>query len=308
MTLFLVYLGACNGCQPELPYQLPPDVDTSSDDTADTEDTADTDTTDTSLPPMCDQLETEPNDTLDTIEALAMERWTCGEFLDYIDLDWFEISPNAGGWVKVEVEAAARGSNANPQIDIIDSSGESARVGDGFLTTDAMMSFPAAGAETYTVVLGETNFQFGDDYDWYMRASVAKAPVEWDYQEAEPNDEWEQAQPLVVGQTVFGYIGEAGDLDRYVLATPYDHDQNVVFNVTAFKEGSAADLKLQLYDDPEGEWIHTKDNGQTDYDRDPWMQWRTDDAENLYLLVKDEVGSGSRFHWYVLEVTVEDLE
>jgi hypothetical protein len=307
MTLFLVFFGACNGCQPKLPYVLPPDDDTSSDDTADTDTATDTDTIDTSLPPLCDLVEVEPNDQ-EHPQALPMEQWMCGAFLVVGDQDVFDVAPNGGGWVQIEVEAAERGSNADPEINIADSTGQTARKSGGYLTTDPTLVFPTDGPEPYSLVLFENNFLSGDDYSWRMRASTAKAPVEWDYTEIEPNDAWADAQPLVVGQTVYGVISESNDFDRYVLTTPYDHDQNVVFNVTAYKQGSAANLKLQLYDDPEGQYIHTKDYGQNDYDLDPWMQWRTDDAEDLYLLVRDEGDGGSRFYWYILEVTVEDLE
>ena len=213
MTLLIVLLGACNGCQPKIPNPSDdPRVDTS-DPRADTRETgADSAQEETGPPARCDREELEPNSPPDGTEALDMELWACGIFGAYTDFDSFRIEPRQAGWIKIQVESASRGSPANPQL-IIDGGGESAQILDGYLTTDPLLVFPADAPEPYTLTLGETNFLYGEDYAWYMLTSLAKAPVEWTVDEVEPDDGYTQAQALSAGDVVFGTIRDASDLD-----------------------------------------------------------------------------------------------
>lgn len=302
MVLLFVLLGACNGCRPQIPN--PPD-DEPKEDTSPPPDTAtDTAPPDTGPPARCDREEVEPNSPPDQVESLDMEKWACGEFLTYLDYDSFRISPTQTGWIKVQVDAASRGSSANVQL-LIDGGGrESAQVLDGYLTTDPYLVFPADEGDTYTLTLGETNFLYGDDYTWYMLTSLSKEPIDWDLEEAEPNDVYIEAQPLGFGQTVFAEVTDASDLDWYKITTTGEGEQTLTFDVTAFKEGSAANMMLVLYDADGSTVLRTDYSGEVDYDRDPWFTKKVTGAQDLYLLARTEDGKGSRFHWYTLSITV----
>jgi len=308
MVLLLVLVG-CNGCSPQLPY--PSGDDVPQDDSSPPDDSStDTDTavdTDTGPPPRCDFEEIEPNNSPAQGQALPMEMWACGGFSAYLDLDVFTITPNQPGWITIRVEAALRGSSANPQITVNDSAGRSAQVLDGYLTTDPLLVFPAAALDTYSVTLAETELLSGDAYSWYMLTTLSKEPVEWDAEEVEPNDDREDAEPFTIGQTVFGAIDSAGDFDWYKVTTPYEGGQTVIFNVTAFKEGSAANLMLVLYD-AEGNLLRTSYSGEIAYDRDPYMERRATGVQDLYLLARTEDDKGGPFHWYALSITATPTE
>jgi hypothetical protein len=301
MVLLLVLAG-CKSCQPDIPY--PQDErDRDSDPPPDTAgDTAPDSGGDSGPPARCDREEIEPNG-LDAAEDLEMELWACGTFPVAFDQDAFRVRPVQSGWLKVQVEAALRGSPANPQINVTTES-DSAVVGDGYLTTDPFLVFPASADETYTLVLAETEFLYGDDYDWYMLTSLTKEPVTWTMTEAEPNDGIEEAQVLPPGEIVFGGIASSSDFDWYRITTPHEGEQTLTFDVTAFKEGSAADLRLVLYD-ADGETVLREDSdGEVAYDRDPYFTKKITGQQDLWLFVRNESWTGSRFHWYSLAVTV----
>ena len=299
MALLLVLLGACNGCGPQLPNPTEdPRVDTSPppDDSA-----PDTETAETGPPPRCDREETEPNSPPDGTEELDLELWACGEFLTYIDYDSFRVTPTQPGWLKIQVDAASRGSPANPQL-IVSGGGESAELLDGYLTTDPLLVFPVDTLEPYTLTLGETNFLYGEDYSWFMLASLSKEPVEWDAEEAEPNNGFASAAPFTLGQTVLGAVSSASDLDWYKLTTASEGEQTLTFTVNAFKEGSAANLVLVLYASDGATVLREETTGPIAYDRDPYFTTKITGVQDLYLLARTEDGRGSRFHWYTLTI------
>lgn len=301
MVLLLVLTG-CKSCQPDIPYPQD-DPERDSDSPPDTSgDTSGETGGDTGPPARCDREEVEPNG-LDAAEPLEMELWACGTFPVAFDQDAFQVRPVQSGWMKIQVEAALRGSPANPQIDVA-ADGESALVGDGYLTTDPYLVFPASADETYTIVLAETEFLYGDDYDWYMLTSLTKEPVTWTMTEAEPNDEIAEAQTLPLGEVVYGGIASVTDFDWYKITTPYEGEQTLTFDVTAFKEGSAADLRLVLYDS-DGETVLREDSdGEVAYDRDPYFTKKITGQKDLWLFVRNQASTGSRFHWYTLTVSV----
>jgi hypothetical protein len=302
MLLLLVFLGACNGCQPKPPYPTD-DGDTRQDTSEAPPDSAgDSTPIDTGPPARCDREEVEPNSPPDQTESLDMEVWSCGTFATYLDYDSFRISPSQSGWIKVQIEAALRGSPANPQL-LIEGGGQSAQILDGYLTTDPYLVFPAETVQDYSLTLGETEFQFGEDYHWYMLTSLSKVPVDWTFEEAEPNDVYTEATPFPLSDIAFGRVSSPSDLDWYKITTTSEGEQTLVFDVTAFKEGSAADLMLVLYS-ADGETVLVQDSaGEIDYDRDPWFSKKFTGIQDLYLLVRTQDGRGSGFHWYTLSVS-----
>lgn len=295
MSPIFFLLTACNGCEPELPR---PDQD---EDRQDTDEPDDTDSgggdTDTGPPPLCDVEEIEPNNSAP--QALPMEEWACGTFDSYVDPEWFGFETSQAGWVQVEVQAAARGTSADAQIQLIGDEG-SAVLLDGYLTTDPKIVFPAPEPAAYEFVLGETRNGYGEDYGWWAMATLVKAPVEWNAEEAEPNDVLAEANAFTLGDTVFGTIEEAGDFDWYVL-TFGPGSQKITFNVEAFVHGSPANLKIELYD-AEGTLLRTDYAGEIDYDPDPWFEKRVVTDTAWYVLLRTEDDRGSPFHWYTLSV------
>ena len=303
--LFVALLSACDGCRPNFPEgdddsrseDTPPPADDTSGDSA-------PETGDSGPPARCDFEEVEPNGPPDDTQLLPMEAWACGVFGTYVDFDSFRIEPSQPGWIKVQVEAASRGSPANPQL-VVEGGGQTVQVLDGYLTTDPLLVFPAEAATPYSLLLGETDFFYGEDYGWYMLTSLTKAPVDWDSEEAEPNEDAAEAMAFPLGDTVFAGVSSVSDLDWYRITTPYDGEQTLTFTVTAFKEGSAADIKLLLYDSDGVTLLREKRTGDITYDRDPAFTKKITGQKDLYLLARTEDGRGSRFHWYTLSISVD---
>jgi hypothetical protein len=300
VTLFALAL-ACRSCH-ELPYDdqdpPPPPPDTNSDrDSGDSGDSAQ----DSGPPPLCDHEETEPNDTPDAAEALAMERWACGDFLRAYDADWFTFTSTQAGWIEVRAEASERGSPADVWFQFL-ADGISASAVDSYLSADARLVFPADAPGTYQFALGEEASLYGEDYRWYAMASLVKQPATWTLEEAEPNDSLYDAQDFAVGNVLMGTAGEAGDRDWYRIVTP-DVDSDVTFSVTAYKEGSVADLKLVLYKSDGVTMQRTDRTGENGYDPDPYFVERATAGTEWYLLVRTEDDRGSPYHWYTINLS-----
>lgn len=306
----LALMSGCKGCQPQLPYEDPPDPPVDSppppDDTASPDDTADTGPT---LPPRCDQMEVEPNSGYDLSEPITMEQWWCGTFLDggaVGDPEFLTFTPSQTGWVSVSVEAAARGSEADAQFLFYDDRGDAVLVydgvTDGVASTDPKVVVPADTLGTYGVGLAETGYLTGESYTWALSASLVKAPVEWDFEEAEGNDADDDATPFPIDQVVFGTIGRVADRDWYHLSVP-DGLQAVDLTVEAYGSGSPANLKITAYDSATGATKFVSYHGVIDYDLDPYREQKVTAATEWDLLVEDENSVGSPFSWYTLSIT-----
>ena len=296
MFPLLILLTSCDGCRPQLPSSTdpPPEQDT------DRPDDSAEETGDSGPPPRCETEEIEPNDLPDSQQTIPMEAWACGSFDRAYDIDWFQFTTVESGWVEVSVEAAARGTSANPQF-LLTGPDDSALALDAYLTTDPRVVFPSAAVGDYQITLNDTYLAGNEQYGWWMIASITKAPVVWDVSEVEPNDAMTTAEELAVNQTVFGYVGRAGDYDWYHIVTA-DEAATITFTVEAFAKGSLADLTLQLYE-PDGTVIRVDRQGEIDYDRDPWFEQRVVGATEWYLQVQTADDRGSSFHWYTLNIT-----
>ena len=302
-----LFLASCNGCRPEIPPFVEPDTQQDSD--TDSTETGDSTPVDTApvLPPRCDFMEVEPNDQAAQAMAIAMEQWACGVMMPadpkhapFGDVDYFGFTAPEAGWVEVDVEAAARGSAADMQFIVYDDD-DSITVTDRYLSTDPLLRFPGAESMDYTVILGETSLLFGEDYAWYLLTSMVKAPVEWTFNETEPNDQYTAANPFTLGTTVYGTVGDAGDFDWYHVLTPKEAT-TIRFTMTAFKEGSPVDGQVILYATDGTTKLHDERQGQIEYDLDPWFEQRQEGAQDWYVQVRNEQEKGSRFHWYTLSI------
>lgn len=289
-------LTACNGCQPKLPYNADDgQVDTSPppDTAAETGDTGPT------IPALCDVEEVEPNGTLAEAMALPMDVWACGTFSTMIDPEYFTVATSEDAWITVDVEAAGRGSPADVQLQIFEGSSSALKY-DGYLDPDPILTFPAVAGEQWQIVLSESDAGSGEDYRWWVQATVSKPPVEWTFEEVEDNDGFDVANTFTIGETVFGVIETAGDFDYYKITVP--EAGSYEFNVVASELGSTANLKLILWD---AEFAQLREDkaGEIVYDLDPWFIQRASAATEWYLTVRDEQDRGSPFHWYTLSIT-----
>ncbi len=327
--MFLVaLLGGCNGCRPALPPPLdtdePPDtppVDTETGETAAPVDTA--------PPPPCPVVEVEPNDAIGQAQELPLQTWACGEFDYILDGEWFIVTPTVSAeqtteantpWMTIQVEAASRGSSANPQI-LLSVGGESVLKFGDYLTTDPRLVFPIPSVEPYAINLGESDLLYGEDYRWHLMASIDKAPVSWDHAEIEAgddpdtpdvveaidNDNEATAQPFPLGERLYGAIEAPGDFDWYKVSVTDVGEVLLVFDIDAYGFGSAADLTIWVYDTV-GSEPDMKPYGRTNADLDSWLQKRVVGPADYYVRVRDQDDQGSRFHWYTLSITATPVE
>jgi hypothetical protein len=303
MNFLLAWLAACNGCQP----QLPSGDEDGRIDTSPPPDTGDTAVEDTGPPPMCELEEVEPNNSVEQVQALPMEVWACGHFDVAFDTEFFEFETIEPGWVEVTVEAAARGSSADAQVDVINTgTGDSVHVSGSYLSTDPRVVFPLDAPATFQAAVGESQYLSGEDYRWYLMASMVKRPVEWTVTETEANDSWDTANVFTMGDTVFGRLSAPDDFDWYKITTD-EVPQTVTFNVVAYQQGSPANIILKLYRSDGTTLIRADRAGEIDYDPDPWFTQRSTDATEWYLLVRTEDDLGSPYHWYTLTISTTPI-
>lgn len=314
MALVVLFLAGCNGCTPKLPP-----IDYGEDDAVDgREDSGgpvDT-STDTGPPAMCDVEEVEPNP-FATPQPLPMETVACGYFDSSTDQEWFSFDLDEAGWLRVTAAAAARGSSANTRLTLSHAESDATlQVDDAFLTTDASAVFPVSDLGGYFIGVTEAEASSGEDFAWYLIASVTKPPLSWTFQEVEDNDDLASAEPLPMDDVVFGTLGvpEFGlpDEDWYVVHTPAGsadappdtaYATAIHFTMEGNSQGSPANPVLQMWS-AEGELLFTDYSGELDYDLDPFHETKVTVAHEWYLSVTNETaGYGSPFHWYTLQVT-----
>lgn len=311
LVAVLVLLSGCQSCRPQLPSGDDADTRTDSATPPDSNDSGETgDPVDTGpqLPPRCDHMEVESNNSLDLSEPITMEQWWCGSFEGdgaLGDTEFLNFSPLQTGWLSVAVEAAARSSLADAQLLLSDDNGHAVFVYDGVSTgaasSDPSMVVPADQLGNYTVVVAETGYLTGEGYDWALMASLVKPPVVWDFQESEDNDVSAEANAFELGEVVFGKMDSTADRDWYRVVVP-DGLQSVHFNVEAYGSGSPANIQITVYDAASGARKFISYHGVIDYDLDPDYEQKVTAATEWTVLVEDEFDSGSSFNWYTLKI------
>lgn len=312
MRLFwpaLALVSSCKGCQPEFPSS---DDDPQKIDTSPPPDTGDTAPVDTSaaLPSRCDHIEVEPNDTLDTTETISMEDWWCGTFLGSSalgDPEFLTFTPTETGWLSVEVEAAARNSEADAQF-MFYTEEDSILIYDSVTTSDPRIVVPMNSIIQYNVAIAETGYLTGEAYTWAVLASATKPPVVWTFQETDSatstaanNDDKARANPFTLGETVYGTIEKTADKDWFHVVVP-EGLQAVAFTVEAFGSGSPVDIELKIYDVATGAYKKGCYHGVVDYDLDPECELKVTAATEFHVQVDDEWNMASPFSWYTLTI------
>ena len=314
----IVALAGCDACNPKVIPDLSGDqVDTGPDSTTvDTEDTATTEVIDTAPPPPCAHPEVEPNNDPANPERIELETVVCGQFViaeegAVADLDWFTFEVDDASWIKVDVNAVNLGSSADPSLYIASEDDHYMLIESDVDSTDPKVIFPIPeGTDDWDLMVAELNSLSGERYIWEFIVSATKAPVEWNRDEVEPNNEPEEAVELSEGDVVFGQYDSQSDLEQFYIDPPEGWHELTV-RVTAKSEGSAAYNRLVLSRD------RSPDTGDSpiDLDRiasvtggagtspDAILSFEADGSERLYLTLRENEGNSGPGHWYIIEIT-----
>lgn len=302
LALFILLLSACNGCNPRLPTDADKDSPKDTSPPPDSGETGETADTSPPLPNRCDNLEVEPNDSLDLSQAITMEEWWCGTFVGegtLGDPEFMHFATQQAGWVAVSAEAASRGSAADAQFLFYDDDGHSVFVYDGLATSDPKIVVPTEAVGDFGVVMAETGYLTGDTYSWALLASQVKPPVTWTFEESEDNDAAERANAFELGATVFAKMGDTADKDWFHISVPVGL-QAVTFTVEAFGAGAPVDMQLRVYED--GVVKKACYHGVVDYDLDPDCELKVTTSHEYDVLMEDEFDAGSSFNWYTVTI------
>jgi hypothetical protein len=303
----MLLLVACRACEPQLPSTNNEEQkeDTSKDESPPVDSPQDS-KEDSEPAPFCDLMETEPNDTLDTPMSMPMGQWICGLVDHFADADFYSITPTEPGWITIEVDAASRGSSADMDLTVTDGD-RSVIVYTSYLSTDPKISFPADTVDTYIGWVSEhSQLLYGEDYKWYLRAYVDKAPLGWSMEEVEPNG-IDTPQELPMEERVYGTISSSEDQDWYHVRTP-DTASALILDIDANEYGSPmnATMVIRSANIAEQDYIiKWREVGEIDYNPDPHWEMKVEGPMDLYLQIFDTNEAASRFHWYTLSVKAE---
>ena len=116
-------------------------------------------------------------------------------------------------------------------------------------------------------------------------------------EEHEPNNGFDQAQAVGIGQRVAGRIKEERDVDVYSVSGAIG--QRVLVEVFASRRGSLADPLITVYDD-QRRVIRTVDDTSG---RDPAITLNLPDSGKIYVAVQDAHDRGGAWHNYHFAVS-----
>lgn len=300
--VWILLIAGCASC-----LQLPNDVDDPNDDpptgvedSGDGDSGDDTDTAEDTGPaviPMCTLEEVEDDDPSNDFSELLyvpLSTYACGEVNTKGDVDYLTFTTTMPGWMKVDVQAASRGSSAD-MFDILSQTAEDESVEqhDRHDSTDPLSVFYAEKAGDYLATLAEAQGGFGEPYPWWFIAMPTKEPFSYHMlegvlsndpaltespvspvDEIEPNNTVETATVLTANVPIFAKIGTRGDSDWYTFSIP-EATTTLTYEVDAFDFGSAADMSLEIYYAYDGaEELFIVSDGRDDRDggADPWFE------------------------------------
>ncbi len=319
MQILFILLLSCKGCgscwvMPGLPNVAvtdPPPFDTGVDDPP-PEDTGE------ELPPasICLQQEVEPNNDIRDAQDVAMEEWMCGIFGEPADNDLFTFDVESDAWVRVWIRASELGSLANPRAFLYDEDEEfAASFEDSFLSEDIDRTFKLDKAREMYIGLLEQNtgsLQYGEEYDWRMRVSIVKAPVDWNTEEIEDNDSRDSANIVSDGDRVFGRVENGFRYDWYMLEVTEERTE-VVVQTDAWIHGSPLNPEIMV-EGPDGEEIDKRHTHDSSSNYDAKVAFTAMDTGEYLIRVGaccsgDSGGRGGGLpHWYVLDVDAQPVE
>lgn len=293
---------SCRACAPEV----------STVDTFEEQDTQDSDSaqdspvdTDTGPPPPCDYPEIEPNNNPDQGTPAELEGWACGVFDAAYDFDHFVVDVPYGGWLKVDVDAAERGSSASPFLFVETEEGYGFGADSGAGSSDPLLIVPLPAEDTVTILLTDGYNGSGEDYDYQVKTSLTKAPLEWDYGMV---DGTSKDAPMAMdwGDRVYGVVNDSQLVHWVELPVPEGDKPEVQFQVMAHRYGSPLNSTLRLFPVTDGA---VSDSARTYASSDPdsssWdpiIRTSAEGEESWVVSVKVTDGkSTGELHWFVLE-------
>jgi hypothetical protein len=165
---------------------------------------------------------------------------------------------------------------------------DAASVGDSEVEADLTLPGDVAGDEV------EVTVEVSDELKASRKLLIDRvAPVA----EKEPNDGFDKAQPVKIGQTIDGAISRAQDVDVYRFEAKAG--DKVVIEVFAARLGSALDSFLQLYD-ADKQILVTCDDIQDS--TDSRIEATLQKAGTYYVSVTDAHDQGGPLHPYRLVI------
>ena len=164
---------------------------------------------------------------------------------------WFTFEAKAGQRVSIEVYAERIASTADPMIHLMDPNGREVDYADDddVLGSDAGLIHTVKITGQYRLELRDVQYRGGlpyrlriGDFPIWPKLKAGKGQVT----EKEPNDKFEQASPIEMGNTVFGSIEKPGARDHFKMKGK--KGQWVSFRVYSRRIGSPSYIYLELLD------------------------------------------------------------
>ncbi len=279
------------------PNQDSPPADTGPEDTA----------VDTAPPPPCDAPEVEPNNTQADAQAIELDDWACGVLDEPADLDTLRFETTEGGWLRAWARGADIGSSADLQLYLVDEGNDNRALTLAQRdSTDPLLVVPVDEADTWYAVISDQYYTYSDDHIWEFAASMAKAPVDWDVSEEEPNGSMDEGNLLEPPVRVYGVLSEGSDRDWFRFEVPDTPSGKaaITIRVDAWRYGSPLDARVKLYD-PSGQKQTGSGHGETTTDFDPLVEWTATEPGEWGVLIYSDDGVGSPLYWYVIDIEVD---
>lgn len=267
---------------------------------------------DTTPPPPCDQPEAEPNYNSAVANQVLMEYYACGTFETLADFDVFTFDMPEQNWLRIDVDAADRGSAAYPILTLDSDEGFTAGATRGPNSNDPYIVVPTPEADTWFVWLTDAQQGYGEGFTYRFMASSVKAPVSWTHSEIEGHDTLATAMPITEDMTVYGTADSATEFDWYSFKTP-DERSSITVTINAHKLGSPLISRLMLYeldvDDAGNEvekLINYWDESSSTASLDPDFTLSNEGGETWYLKVRYlPTFQYGPLYWYTLDIDVE---
>lgn len=316
--LFLSLAIACNGCVACLPdVPNPSDTPETSEPSEEVEDTADTASDTAEEIPPCPIMEVEPNNNYDEAQIVLLENWICGDANDEFDLDNYAfVFPEESGWVKLWGRGQDIGSLSDLLLTLDQGTNTAVSVAQ-LGTTDPLLIVPANNSDVLYATIYDQYGGVGEENFYELLISQVKAPVEFNATEDDDfgaNNSPSGATEVFNGTRIFGQTSTNTDTDWFKISLPEGQEVRLTLSIEAFAHGSPLDPIIYLY--PEGAfqssdvgYVAVRNNATGNVNNlDPTLSYTIEDGGDWAILVKSNSTGGSNFHWYVMDVFVEELD
>jgi hypothetical protein len=220
------------------------------------------------------------------------------------DLDYYCFDVPAGTKVVLDINASVEGSPLNSYLQLWDAWGAlvAGNDNDGS-TSDSRVELQLDRNGTYCAEVLTNTGAGGPTYRYALQlgpAGVEPPPLPTPLpprDEREPNDGLSRGNSISFGDTVWGTIDPAGDLDYYCFDVPAG--TKVTLDINAFVEGSAFNSYLQLWD-ALGTLVAGNDNDGSS--ADSRIEWQADKSGTYCVEVLTKTGAGGPTYRYALQL------